>query len=80
MVARVAPAAIINAAAWTHVDLAWTILCILCQIERTGWQDRYAGLVHACGTGDARWYELAVQTFQAETRHGLTPPDIVSSE
>lgn len=58
-------------------DLAWTILRILCQIEHTGWQERYAGLVHACGTGDASWYELAVQTFKAAARHGLTAPDIV---
>ena len=35
-----------------------------------GWEDRYAGVYHAAGTGATTWHELATATFEAAARHG----------
>lgn len=55
-------------------DLAQAILGIAQCIEHGGWQDRYAGIYHAAGTGAATWHELATATFAAAARHGMTEP------
>ncbi|WP_336946923.1 dTDP-4-dehydrorhamnose reductase [Asaia sp. HN010] len=54
-------------------DLAKAILSIADQIE-AGWQDRYAGLFHASGTGETSWHGLAVAALEEATRHGQTMP------
>jgi dTDP-4-dehydrorhamnose reductase len=50
-------------------DLADAILTIAARIATDGWQDRYAGLYHAAGTGWTTWHDLAVATFQEAVRH-----------
>ncbi len=60
-------------AAW---DLAAAILLIADQML-TGWRPAYAGVFHAAGTGDATWYGLALDLFEAAARHGRPVPDLV---
>lgn len=55
-------------------DLAEAIIGIAAQLAEGGWQDRYAGLYHAAGTGETTWHGLATATFEAASRHGMTPP------
>ena len=57
-------------------DLARAVLSILATIGRTGWKDIYAGLFHACGTGETTWYGLAVQTLREAARYGQPMPEI----
>ena len=59
-------------------DLARVILGILGTVEQTGWNSAYAGLYHACGTGDATWYDLAVHTLQEAERYGQPMPQITA--
>lgn len=54
-------------------DLAKAILDIAKQIE-AGWQDRFAGIYHACGTGETSWHGLAVAALEEATRHGQAMP------
>ncbi|NIE80307.1 dTDP-4-dehydrorhamnose reductase [Asaia sp. As-1742] len=54
-------------------DLAKAILGIADQIE-AGWQDRFAGIYHACGTGETSWHGLAVAALEEAVRHGQTMP------
>ena len=55
-------------------DLATAILAIVDRIAREGWQDRYAGVYHAAGTGSTSWHGLAVATFAEAARHGAPVP------
>ncbi len=55
-------------------DLAEAILMIAARIATDGWQDRYAGVYHAAGTGWTTWHGLAVATFEAAARHGVPVP------
>jgi dTDP-4-dehydrorhamnose reductase len=57
-------------------DLAEAILIIADQLAADGWQAGYAGIFHAAGTGAASWYELAIATFEAAARHGMTKPTV----
>ena len=54
-------------------DLAKAILDIADQVE-AGWQDRFAGIYHACGTGETSWHGLAVAALEEATRHGQAMP------
>lgn len=54
-------------------DLAKAILSIADQVE-AGWQDRFAGLFHASGTGETSWHGLAVAALEEAARHGQTMP------
>ena len=54
-------------------DLAKAILDIAKQVE-AGWQDRFAGIYHACGTGETSWHGLAVAALEEATRHGQAMP------
>jgi dTDP-4-dehydrorhamnose reductase len=56
-------------------DLAAVVLGVVRQL-RDGWNDRYAGIYHAAGTGAATWHELATVTFAAATRHGRRMPRV----
>ena len=42
-----------------------------------GWEDRWAGVYHAAGTGATTWHELATATFEAAARHGQAMPTLV---
>lgn len=55
-------------------DLAEAIIGIAARIADGGWQDRYAGVYHVAGTGETTWHGLATATFEAASRHGMTPP------
>ncbi|MFT9384559.1 MAG: dTDP-4-dehydrorhamnose reductase [Acetobacter orientalis] len=59
-------------------DLARALLEVLAYIEKNGWQDAFAGIYHACGTGETTWHGLAVATLQEATRHGQAMPDITA--
>lgn len=59
-------------------DLARVILGIVATVEQTGWQQPYAGVFHACGTGDATWYELALHTVQSGALYGRPLPQVIS--
>ncbi|GBQ94706.1 dTDP-4-dehydrorhamnose reductase [Asaia lannensis] len=54
-------------------DLAKAILDIADRVE-AGWQDRFAGIYHACGTGETSWHGLAVAALEEATRHGQAMP------
>jgi dTDP-4-dehydrorhamnose reductase len=56
-------------------DLARVILDVAGQLHN-GWDDRFAGIYHAAGTGAATWHELATATFAAATRHGRRVPNV----
>ncbi len=57
-------------------DLAAAILGVAGRLRAGGWQDRYAGIYHAAGTGGATWHDLAIATFAAAARHGLAVPAV----
>ena len=59
-------------------DLAAAILSILTRIERGGWQDSYAGIFHAAGTGETSWHGLAVAALEAAQAHGRAMPEVVA--
>ena len=59
-------------------DLAEAILSILARIEADGWQDAYAGIYHAAGTGETTWHGLAVAALEAARKHGRTMPEVVA--
>ena len=48
-------------------DLARAILAVAAQLV-AGWQDRFAGVFHAAGTGDTTWHGLAVAAFEEAAR------------
>ncbi|WP_025886051.1 dTDP-4-dehydrorhamnose reductase [Asaia prunellae] len=54
-------------------DLAKAILSIADQVE-AGWQDRFAGIYHASGTGETSWHGLAVAALEEASRHGQSMP------
>ncbi len=54
------------------------ILSILARIERDGWQDTYAGIFHAAGTGETTWHGLAVAALEAARTHGRTMPEVIA--
>jgi dTDP-4-dehydrorhamnose reductase len=57
-------------------DLGAAILAIAARIAAEGWQDRFAGVCHAAGTGWTTWHGLAVATFQEAARHGAPVPKV----
>lgn len=59
-------------------DLARAIVAILERIESGGWQDDYAGIYHAAGTGETTWHGLAVAALEVAARHGRTMPEVVA--
>ena len=60
----------------TAADLAGAILAIAARIGRDGWQDWFAGVFHAAGTGATTWHGLAVAAFEEAARHGLPMPSV----
>lgn len=59
-------------------DLADAILAILDFIEDKGWNSNYAGLYHACGSGEATWHELANETLKYAAEHGQKMPEVLA--
>ena len=57
-------------------DLAAGILGVAARLMAGGWQDRYAGVYHAAGTGATTWHNLAIATFAAAARHGRAAPAV----
>src|SRR5271165_4298640 len=57
-------------------DLAQAVLGVAARLITGGWQDRYAGIYHAAGTGATTWHELAIATFEAAARHGMVMPAV----
>jgi dTDP-4-dehydrorhamnose reductase len=60
----------------TAADLAVAILEMAARIAGTGWQDSYAGVFHAAGTGWTTWHGLASAVFAEAARHGATVPQV----
>jgi dTDP-4-dehydrorhamnose reductase len=57
-------------------DLAGTILAIAARLRASGWQNGYAGVFHAAGTGATTWHGLALAAFEEASRHGLKMPRV----
>ena len=57
-------------------DLGEAILSIAARIAADGWQDNWAGLYHAAGTGWTTWHGLAVGAFEAAARYGARVPTV----
>jgi dTDP-4-dehydrorhamnose reductase len=56
-------------------DLAEVVLSIAVRL-RSAWDDRYTGIYHAAGAGNATWHELATAVFAAAARHGRGVPKV----
>jgi len=54
-------------------DLAVAILAVVARL-RQGWQDRYAGVFHAAGTGSTTWHGFAEALFQDAAQYGRAIP------
>lgn len=59
-------------------DLATAILAIAEQIRAGGWNDAFAGVYHAAGTGETTWHGLAMAVFEESARHGAKVPRSVA--
>jgi dTDP-4-dehydrorhamnose reductase len=57
-------------------DLAQVVLNIAMRLSRGSWEDRYAGIYHAAGTGATTWHGLATATFAAASQYGLDIPTV----
>lgn len=57
-------------------DLAWIIMEIAKQVLNQTWQEKWGGIYHAVGTGDATWYELAVYALKQAEQYGQQMPEI----
>lgn len=57
-------------------DLATVILGIIERIRQTGWQDSYAGIYHATGSGETTWHGLACHVLEEAARHGQPMPEV----
>jgi dTDP-4-dehydrorhamnose reductase len=57
-------------------DLADAILAIAARLLGGGWEEHYAGIYHAAGTGETTWHGLATEIFAIASRHGRTVPKV----
>jgi dTDP-4-dehydrorhamnose reductase len=60
-------------------DLAAAILVIAARINAAGWNDAYAGIFHAAGSGETTWHGLAKAVFEEALRHGTRVPRSVEA-
>jgi dTDP-4-dehydrorhamnose reductase len=58
-------------------DLAQAILGMAGRLMGGGWEDRWAGVYHAAGTGGTSWHELATATFEVAARYGQAMPTLM---
>jgi dTDP-4-dehydrorhamnose reductase len=59
-------------------DLARAILAIADRLLADGWNDAYAGVFHATGSGETTWHGLAMAVFEEASRHGAKTPATVT--
>jgi dTDP-4-dehydrorhamnose reductase len=59
----------------TAADLADAILAIAARL-RAGWQDSFAGVFHAAGSGETTWHGLAIATFEEAEKFGARIPAV----
>jgi dTDP-4-dehydrorhamnose reductase len=57
-------------------DLAAAIVAIAMRIHAEGWQQRFAGVFHAAGSGSTTWHGLASAVFEEAARHGSRIPRV----
>ena len=57
-------------------DLASAILAIARRIDAEGWKPEFGGVFHAAGTGEASWYQFAVEIFRLAAAHGRPMPEV----
>jgi dTDP-4-dehydrorhamnose reductase len=57
-------------------DLSAAILAIADRIAEGGWQDEYAGLFHAAGSGETTWHGLATAAIARAARRGHPAPPV----
>ncbi|MGA9869292.1 MAG: dTDP-4-dehydrorhamnose reductase [Acetobacteraceae bacterium] len=57
-------------------DLAAAILTIAARLGAQGWDDKFAGVFHAAGSGWTTWHGLACAVFEEAAKHGMTPPEV----
>lgn len=60
-------------------DLAEAILGIADTLERDGWQDRFAGIYHAAGTGETTWHGLATAAISRAGAFGQPQPKLIEA-
>jgi dTDP-4-dehydrorhamnose reductase len=58
-------------------DLAAAILEIAAQIKAGGWDDKFAGVFNAAGTGETTWHGFAMALFTEAARHGTKFPSAI---
>jgi dTDP-4-dehydrorhamnose reductase len=58
-------------------DLAAAILAIAAKLQVGGWNDAYAGVFHAAGSGETTWHGLALAVFEEASRHVTKTPSFV---
>ena len=58
-------------------DLAAGILAIIEKLQQ-GWQDAYAGIYHATGSGMTTWHGLAMEVLQEAAKSGRPMPEITA--
>lgn len=58
-------------------DLAVAILAIIEKLQQ-GWQNAYAGIYHATGSGTTTWYEFAVAVLEETRKFGRPMPEITA--
>ncbi|MBV1835303.1 dTDP-4-dehydrorhamnose reductase [Novacetimonas pomaceti] len=57
-------------------DLAIAILAIIKKLQQ-GWEDAYAGIYHATGSGTTTWYGLAIAVLKAAEKAGHPMPEVL---
>jgi len=57
-------------------DLAAAILAMAGRISESGWNDAYAGVFHAAGSGWTTWHGLATAVFQQAGQYGAPVPRV----
>ena len=57
-------------------DLAGAMIAIAARILADGWNDRFAGIFNAAGTGATTWHRFAVAIFEEAARHGRAIPTV----
>jgi dTDP-4-dehydrorhamnose reductase len=60
-------------------DLAEAILGIADILARDGWQDRFAGIYHAAGTGETTWHGLATAAITRAGAFGHPQPKLIEA-
>ena len=60
-------------------DLASAILTIASRLGTDHWDDSWAGVFHAAGSGETTWHGLALAVFEVASRHGAKTPATVAA-